>query len=186
MLPSGLRTPSAPRLWFRGSITRPAHSLCTLRSRDHSRTTQHSVPAGCLPFAGQDSYLQDPCTRFQLCHSIGFPPCPSFLVATSTHPRGPPAALRPGLYCWNLSGRRAPGAVSVQTGTRPERRKPEELATKRAEGAVSERSERINMRPVRPARTVQTGKLYNGDVGSLRVRSDCQERCLTGENRVCW
>ena len=38
------------RIYFRGSITRPARSLCTLRSRGHPRTTQHSVPAGGQPW----------------------------------------------------------------------------------------------------------------------------------------
>jgi hypothetical protein len=33
---------------FRGSITRPTHSLSTLRSRDRSRTTQDSLPAAGL------------------------------------------------------------------------------------------------------------------------------------------
>ena len=47
MLPSAQLTASAPHsLCFRGSITRPARSLCTLRSRGRPRTTQHSVPAG--------------------------------------------------------------------------------------------------------------------------------------------
>ena len=35
---------------FRGSITRPTGSLCTLRSRGRPRTTQHSVPAGGQPW----------------------------------------------------------------------------------------------------------------------------------------
>ena len=34
---------------FRGSITRPARSLCTLRSRGRPQTTQHSIPAGGQP-----------------------------------------------------------------------------------------------------------------------------------------
>ena len=41
------------RIYFRGSITRPARSLCTLRSRGHPRTTQHSVPAGGQPWPGR-------------------------------------------------------------------------------------------------------------------------------------
>ncbi len=47
MLPSAVDTASAPATvkFFRGSITRPAHSLSTLRSRDCSRTTQDSLPA---------------------------------------------------------------------------------------------------------------------------------------------
>jgi len=50
MLPSAYITTSAPRLGFRGSITRPTGSLCTLRSRGRPRTTQHSVPAGGQPW----------------------------------------------------------------------------------------------------------------------------------------
>ena len=51
MRPSAVKTASAPQQWiFRGSITRPTHSLCTLRSQDRSWTTQHSVPAGGQPW----------------------------------------------------------------------------------------------------------------------------------------
>ena len=58
MLPSAQKTASAPRsVPFRGSITRPAHSLCTLRSRGRPRTTQHSVPAGAYPLPGQDFHV---------------------------------------------------------------------------------------------------------------------------------
>ena len=38
---------------FRGSMTRPVHSLCTLRRRSHPRSTQHSVPAGGYPLPGR-------------------------------------------------------------------------------------------------------------------------------------
>ena len=38
---------------FRGSITQLSRPLCTLRSRDHSLTTQHSVPAGDQPLPGR-------------------------------------------------------------------------------------------------------------------------------------
>ena len=44
-------TPQASNI--RGSITRPARSLCTLRSRGPPRTTQHSVPAGGQPWPGR-------------------------------------------------------------------------------------------------------------------------------------
>jgi hypothetical protein len=43
----GLRNPC-----FRGSITRPAHSLSTLRRRAHARSTQDSLPAGDQPLPG--------------------------------------------------------------------------------------------------------------------------------------
>jgi len=54
-----LRKPRRPpqSVSFRGSITRPARSLCTLRSRGRPRTTQHSVPAGGQPLPGQDFHL---------------------------------------------------------------------------------------------------------------------------------
>jgi len=45
-----------PRLQFRGSITRPQHSLFTLRRADCSTTTQNSLPADWLgPPAGLDT-----------------------------------------------------------------------------------------------------------------------------------
>ena len=58
MLPSAKLTASAPQQYhFRGSITQPTGTLCTLRSRGRPRTTQHSVPAGGQPLPGQDSHL---------------------------------------------------------------------------------------------------------------------------------
>ena len=53
--PSAFRTASAPAIrFFRGSMTRPAHPLSTLRRMDHSTTTQDSLPAA-ASFAGQDA-----------------------------------------------------------------------------------------------------------------------------------
>jgi len=49
---------------FRGSITQPAGSLCTLRSRGRPTTTQHSVPAGGSPLPDQDLHLLGPTRRF--------------------------------------------------------------------------------------------------------------------------
>ncbi len=49
---------------FRGSITQPAGSLCTLRNRGHPAVTQHSVPAGGSPLPDQDSHLLGPARRF--------------------------------------------------------------------------------------------------------------------------
>jgi hypothetical protein len=47
VLPPHNQTTTAPSTHkFRGSITRPSHSLCTLRSRGRPRATQHSVPVG--------------------------------------------------------------------------------------------------------------------------------------------
>jgi len=80
MLPSVNLTTSAPHLYHsRGSITRPADPLCTLRSRDHSRSTQHSVPAGGQPLPGQDSHLLDRTEGFRHIYpSTWLPPSPSF------------------------------------------------------------------------------------------------------------
>src|SRR2546428_11390389 len=49
MLRSTISTASAPAISpFRGSITHPTQSLCTLRGRRHRRLTQHSLPGGLL------------------------------------------------------------------------------------------------------------------------------------------
>jgi hypothetical protein len=80
MLPSANLTTSAPHQYHsRGSITRPAGPLCTLRSRDHSRSTQHSVPAGGQPLPGQDLHLLGRSEGFRhACPSTWLPPSPSF------------------------------------------------------------------------------------------------------------
>jgi len=67
--------------FFRGSITRPAHSLSTLRSRDYSRTTQDSLPAvGQLCRAG----LATRWVPLQGLASHHAPPCPGFAWRTAT------------------------------------------------------------------------------------------------------
>ncbi len=51
MLPSAQLTASAPlSVTFRGSMTRPAHSLSTLHGSDYSNTAQDSLPAGGQPW----------------------------------------------------------------------------------------------------------------------------------------
>ena len=55
-LPHGQRRRLPQRSNSRGSIPRPARSLCTLRSEDRSSTTQHSVPAGGPPLPGGVGY----------------------------------------------------------------------------------------------------------------------------------
>jgi hypothetical protein len=53
VLPSAIHTASAPaKTIFRGSITRPAHSLSTLRRMDCSTATQDSLPVGWPAFSG--------------------------------------------------------------------------------------------------------------------------------------
>ena len=59
-----LTTSALAGIISRGSITRPAHSLCTLRSADHSATTQHSVPAGGQPLPGGAGSPLGPVERF--------------------------------------------------------------------------------------------------------------------------
>ena len=59
-----LTTSALARVVCRGSITRPAHSLCTLRRADHSATTQHAVPAGGHPLPGGLGYPLGSVKRF--------------------------------------------------------------------------------------------------------------------------
>ena len=59
-----LTTSALAGIISRGSITRPAHSLCPLRSADHSATTQHSVPAGGQPLPGGTGYPLGSTERF--------------------------------------------------------------------------------------------------------------------------
>ena len=61
-----LTTSALASIVFRGSITRPAHSLCTLRRADHSATTQHSVPAGGQPLPGGTGYPLGSIERFPI------------------------------------------------------------------------------------------------------------------------
>src|SRR5690606_39151410 len=66
-LPSAFATTSTPATTrLRGSITRPAHSLSTLRSAGHPTTTQDSLPARRPPLAGRDSHPLGSIMRFQL------------------------------------------------------------------------------------------------------------------------
>ena len=61
MLPSTQKTVSASEtVSFRGSITRPGNSLCTLRSQGRPWTTQHSVPADCQSLPGRGNTCQVP------------------------------------------------------------------------------------------------------------------------------
>jgi hypothetical protein len=62
---------------FRGSITRPAHSLFTLRKVDYSTATQDSLPDGRPTFPGGAGYPLGPNERFQVISS----PFPRLLLA---------------------------------------------------------------------------------------------------------
>src|SRR6516225_79708 len=67
MLPSAKLTASAPAIpYFRGSITRPAHSLSTLRRMGHPTATQDSLPDGRPAFPGGIDYPLGPNERFQV------------------------------------------------------------------------------------------------------------------------
>ena len=78
MLPSARLTASAPRsVTFRGSITRPARSLSTLRGSDYSDRQRARLASQWRPaLLGQDSHLLGCIRRFPLCASthIVFPP----------------------------------------------------------------------------------------------------------------
>ena len=68
ILPSAQETTSAPdAVPSRGSFTRLARPLCTLRSRGRPRTTQHSVPAGGQPLPGRSLTYQVCYRRFPIC-----------------------------------------------------------------------------------------------------------------------
>jgi hypothetical protein len=61
VLSSALCTTSTPATTiFRGSITRPAHSLSTLRRMDYSTATQDSLPVGWPALSGWDSIPTGP------------------------------------------------------------------------------------------------------------------------------
>ena len=65
MRPSVIYTTSAPaRLTFRGSITRPARSLSTLRRSRLPVPTQDSLPAGGQPLPGGIGYPLGPSRSF--------------------------------------------------------------------------------------------------------------------------
>ncbi len=56
MLPSALSTASASAMCnFRGSITHPTRSLCTLRNRRHRRSRNTRYRAGATPYLGWTS-----------------------------------------------------------------------------------------------------------------------------------
>ena len=76
MLPSAKPTASAPatNLCFRGSITRTARSLCTLRRPGHPDATQHSVPAGSKPWPDGIGYPQGSREKFQKLFTLSPPP----------------------------------------------------------------------------------------------------------------
>jgi len=57
----------ASQLWhFRGSITRPARSLCPLRKAGYPSPTQNSVPTGGQPLSGGGLAAQECYKEFQL------------------------------------------------------------------------------------------------------------------------
>ncbi len=56
--------------YFRGSITRPTHSLSTLRRMDHSTATQDSLPAAGQALPGGIGYPLGSNERFQLLHRL--------------------------------------------------------------------------------------------------------------------
>ena len=78
-LPHGQRRRLPRRSDSRGSSPRPARSLCTLRSEDHSSTTQHSVPAGGPPLPGGVGYpLGSPRRVSAVIHPAWRSPSPGF------------------------------------------------------------------------------------------------------------
>ncbi len=89
MLPSAFLTASAPAIRvFRGSITRPTHSLSTLRRVGHPTTTQDSLPDGWPAFPGGTDYPRGSNERFQV---IPFP----FPRLSQALPGAPENILKP-------------------------------------------------------------------------------------------
>ena len=86
-LPRSQRRRLSQRSDLRGSIPRPARSLCTLRSRDRSRTTQHSVPAGGQPLPGGVRPRRVPPKVSAITNRPWLPPPPGFPGAL-TSPAG--------------------------------------------------------------------------------------------------
>ena len=86
MLPSAVVTASASTPSnFRGSITQPARSLCTLRGAGYPLTTQHSVPAGGQPLPGGAVYPPGCSEDFRACHlSTSLPSSPGFAWRNTT------------------------------------------------------------------------------------------------------
>jgi hypothetical protein len=63
---------------FRGSVARLSHSLSTLRSRDCSRTTQDSLPAGGQPSPDERARRVQKGTQHEVSLSSWHPPHPGF------------------------------------------------------------------------------------------------------------
>ena len=74
LLPSAIPTTSAPPCHFRGSIAQPARPLFTLRRRDHSRTTPHSVPVDGQPLPVRDLHPAGHTKRFRIVSSCAIVP----------------------------------------------------------------------------------------------------------------
>jgi hypothetical protein len=90
MQPSAVLNASAPAMRpFRGSITRPTHTLSTLRSVGCPHTTQDSLPAGGQPLPGGIDYPLGPSALFRDRFPCHLSQVPRLLLAhqDSTHCR---------------------------------------------------------------------------------------------------
>ena len=77
LLPSAIPNTSAPHGHFRGSITRPARPLCTLRRWGRPHTTQHSVPVDGQSLPVRDLHPTGHNKRFQVATLPSSLPSPS-------------------------------------------------------------------------------------------------------------
>ena len=112
MMPSALVTASASAMFtnFVAQSRGLQGFLCTLRSRGHPRTTQHSVPAGWPTLAGQDSHLRGRKEGFRHVNAC-LPPSPSFAWRNT---RVAPTASRADLPARPGPGDNAPaGSIPV-------------------------------------------------------------------------
>jgi len=94
----------------RGSVTRPTHSLSTLRSKGHPGATQDSLPAGCLALTGRVLSPRDSSRSFRLSSSpsskLGLAQCRSSGGVPDGH-RACASSARDIVS--DVEGRRCPG-----------------------------------------------------------------------------
>jgi hypothetical protein len=108
-VPPPLRRPRGPLaiLSFRGCLTRPSRSLCTLRSAGRPVATQHSVPAGGQPLPGRFCSYGAPSKGFSLSGAYMTSPFPRLCLAHLPRKLARPSRLAPG-PSRSPSGRRPP------------------------------------------------------------------------------
>jgi len=156
--------------FFRGSITRPAHSLSTLRSRGHPRTTQDSLPAvGLLCRAGL-------ITRWVPLQGLAFhiaPPCPGFAWRTVT--------FFSGSHHQAGKSTHKPAGATVNCGFRHGSNLPARAPARWRRGATSQSSISGQV-PVIPARASQSSTPRDWSLCPKPPRRPCRQVRRTDRN----